>query len=163
MMLAWNRLCVVIISLLLITSCGFHLRGASQFSENLNPLYLLQSGLKESEFVLIKKRLEETGAALVEESTLANRLSVTISKLETHQIADSGTTGFELKQVKMAISFSVKSPAGSYLIKPKEIKRNREIELDSDNLLSHPGIIEKAAYDLQQDLIEVMLFQLSRY
>jgi len=147
--------------MLLVTACGFHLRGDAQFPENLNPLYIDAGELQASQLKLIRDVLKKTSAKLTDLTQGSNHLAISLSPLQRKEVASSSLSDVELLQLSMSIEYHVATESGNLLFENRQIAQSTEVELDSANVLSHESLINKAQQALQKRLIHSMVFQLS--
>jgi LPS-assembly lipoprotein len=156
-----TQLLVIIFSVLWLTGCGFHLRGNTQFTEQFNPLMIDSSDLKPAQLQLIKNSLIQANARLAIAEPLANKLKVSFKTLRRQKVASSRVSEVELIRISMQINYRINSPTLDVLTENK-IVQSREIELDSSNVLSHQGLVDKGLKDLEQSLVRSMIYQLKQ-
>ena len=147
---------------LLLNACGFHLRGVSPWPEHLNPIYLEPGQLDAQQLTLIRNALSRSGASLTNSGESANILRVELRPVKTRRIASSSLSGVELMQLSMRLQYSLQGVEGDRLMASRDVTQSRELELDTNNVLSHQALKEKALQELQQSLIRTMLYQLSQ-
>ncbi len=156
------RLALISLIFLLLSACGFHLKGSSQIANNLNPLYLEPDGLESAQLSLIRQELIRSSARLSLQAVDSNRLHVRISPLKTSRIARSGVADVELLKITMSIQYSVQSDATVFLVAPGELVQSMEVEINNANVLANENIINRVQLVLQRRLIQNMILQLAR-
>ncbi len=146
----------------LISACGFRLRGDEQISSRLNPIYLESGQLDSQQLVQIRRALKQAKADLTSDPESGNRLWLKVSDLKTQKIASSGLSEVELYRVTMQLNFTIKNTDNDILLEDR-ITQSRELQLDTDNVLSHQQLIDKAGDQLLMNLIRSMIFQLNHF
>lgn len=148
--------------ILVVSSCGFHLRGPARISDQFNPLYVEPGQLGATELGLLNSALIRAGARLSDSADSANHLAVSFSPLQKRNLAQSSPTGVQLVQLGMQLDYQVRTAAGEWLVENRQISHNAEIELDNNNVLSHEKLVQSAVKNLQQNLLRNMIFQLKQ-
>jgi len=151
----------LISALLLLTACGFHLRGNAQIAEVYNPLTINKAELQPEQFLLIQNALRQANARLTDSDEQANELKVFFHRLKNQQIASSSLTDIRLIRLSMQLDYRLKSTSGN-LMDENQITHYRELELDNANVLSHQGLIDKEFQELEKSLVRSMIYQLKR-
>lgn len=145
---------------LLLTACGFHLRGDAQLPDSLDPLYLQPGQLNPAQISQVSKALKQASANLSPQAELANRLSVNLTALKSQKIASSSLSDVELLRVGLRLDFSVTNQLHETFI-ADSLVQTLDVELDTDNVLAHDPLIEKAMQQIQQSLLRSMIVRLS--
>lgn len=154
-----SRLLLVAL-ILLLPACGFHLRGNSQIADRYNPLFVVEGQLEPAQLIFIRKELKKSAARLVDYLDGSNQLQVLVDQIKSREIASSNTTDVKLLQLEQSIQFSVQSKSGEYLLQPRKLTQNVEVELDNANVLGYEQIIKTASSELQQRLFRIMISHL---
>lgn len=152
----------VVLMALLLGACGFHLRGVSQWPERLNPVYLESAQLEPHQSRQIRDALTRSGARQAASSESAVQLRVILEPLKSRRIASSSLSSVELVQLTMRLQYSLQGPLGEPLVDSREMTQSRELELDTNNVLSHQDQKEQVTQELQQSLIRSMIYQLTQ-
>lgn len=152
---------VLSVIVLMLSACGFHLRGNSQIPDRFNPLYLEVGELNQSQIMLIKKSLKAASAQLVDSPDQATRLFITMGSVERQKIVSSSVSGVELVRLELSLQYRIKNVDDIWIVDNKKITHNTELELDSSNVLSHDPLIAKSTQDLQQSLVRTLIYQLN--
>ncbi len=135
-----KRLTAVLLGVMLLAGCGFHLRGAREFSlpSSLAVLRVRMpsSGLKYPGLVLVVRRaLEDRGVQVVDhrkaptlllEGETLNPVIVTIN-------SNGGASAYLLDY---AVTFSVVGPRGRVLMAPRTVRVQREYSFDPRYVLA---------------------------
>jgi len=154
----------LIMLVIVVSGCGFQLRGTASLPEALSRLQLINDGLNVGQFRQLSDMLVKAGAAL--QSTDGNdsvQLKVKMISLPERNLVDSANTGKTIVQVSKRLSYSVKkADDGVTPLQIKIIERQVNIEQDSNNLLGTGSEKEAAEKTLEQALFSQLVFQLKR-
>jgi LPS-assembly lipoprotein len=157
------KLVTIFTSVILMTACGFQLRGVSSLPGELTQLLLINDGLTADQIKQLSDMLVNAGAKL--QNNAVNepvQLKVKITSLAERNLADSASTGKTIVQISKRLSYSVKKPTDVALLQIKVIERQINIEQDSNNLLGTKSEKETAERTLEQTLFSQLIFQLKR-
>ena len=154
------KLTVLIATVLLLTACGFHLRGDSKIMAEFNPLFLEQGQLSADQMRRVRDSLKQAEAKFATSAITANKLKLKLTPLKTRTLVDSTTGGVELIQLAMRIDFSVIQADGTILIE-QSLEQAQEVQLDTSNVLSQESVLKTNREALEKNLLRSMIFQLS--
>lgn len=147
---------------LTVAGCGFQLRGSSQFPVRFNPVFVDAGELQSDQLGLIRNALTRASAQLVNTPQQSNRLHIHLHPLRTRRIASSSPGGVELVQLALQLDYRLDDSSGATLLDTRTLNQSSEIELDSNNVLAHQQLLEQGRMQLQRNLVQAMIFQLSR-
>ena len=157
------KLVTIFTSVILMTACGFQLRGVSNLPGELTQLLLIDDGLTADQIKQLSGMLVNAGAKLQNSGVNEPvQLKVKITSLAERNLADSASTGKTIVQISKRLSYSVKKPTDVALLQIKVIERQINIEQDSNNLLGTKSEKETAERTLEQTLCSQLIFQLKR-
>jgi outer membrane lipopolysaccharide assembly protein LptE/RlpB len=142
-----------------LQGCGFHLRGSGQIAERYNPVYLQPGELDSAQFKMVNNALEKAGARLSARTENSNQLNVRFEPLQTRKLAGSSASGIEIRRLSQAMHFRLISPYNVELLQNR-VDHSSELQLDSNNVLSHENLIKREQESLQQSLVRTMIYQL---
>lgn len=160
-MLNIYRLFIVLISIGLLSACGFHLRGSSPIADRYNPLNVQQDQLSDQQWQQLKSALKNASVTL-SQAEQANRLRVSFTRLKDSKISGASSSSVELIQLSMQLEFSLLDGSGNILIEPQLIQQSSTLELDTNNVLSHQESIQSALMEQQKSLIRSMIYRLQK-
>ncbi len=159
------RYLAVVLMALLLSACGFQLRGAANMPPVMQQTYL--SGLSEyNEFAReIRRALEGSGISvlsspdnataeltIVESSTDKRVLSVQASGQSTGKVEE-----YELHH---RLVFKVKAKDGRTLLEPQKLEVTRDYLFDKNDPLGKSGEEVAIREEMRRDLIQLMLLRL---
>jgi LPS-assembly lipoprotein len=151
-----NRLVILLLSLTLLSSCGFKLRGNFEIPEQLTQV-TIDGG--EREFTdQLTEVLVKNGSSVVEGGAEASTISITKSEFERFvRTKDSQglATGYSYTYI---IDFHVNDKEGERLLKSSTVSQFRTQEYESGNELE----VEKEEEFLKEDMVKELVLQMVR-
>ena len=151
-----NRLVILLLSLTLLSSCGFKLRGNFEMPEQLTQV-TIDGG--EREFTdQLTEVLVKNGSSVVEGGAEASTISITKSEFERFvRTKDSQglATGFAYTYI---IDFHVNDKEGEKLLAPSTVSQFRTQEYESGNELE----VEKEEEFLKEEMVKELVLQMVR-
>ena len=149
-------------SLILLSACGFHLRGDVQIDPAYSPLVIEPGVLTDAQQETVRQALARASAIVLDDAAQASRLELVAGKLQSRNVARSNVTGVTLVQLTMTLQFRLLDANGNERIAWQTLTERMEIERDDNNLLVHQAQLDRAAQRLFRQLVERMISQLSR-
>ncbi|HMK14175.1 MAG TPA: LPS assembly lipoprotein LptE [Burkholderiales bacterium] len=145
---------------LLVTACGFHLRG--QATLPFETLYVNASN--DSPFVAELKRalLSGTNARLSDNPKDAEAIFQLVSETRDKQILSVNTGGTVAEyELRMRVSFRLYDNKGQNWIAPTEINLKREVSYNDTNVLAKDYEEAQLYKDMQSDAVQQVVRRLS--
>ncbi|HFD78856.1 MAG TPA: hypothetical protein ENK05_00500 [Gammaproteobacteria bacterium] len=140
---------------LLLSACGFHLRGSVQLPPVLKEVYLQSNSPFKGITPVLRDQLLSAGAKVVEQAEDATAVIHILNERSERRVLSVGSTGraseYELYE---EVTFSVNDPEGKELLKPQTLSLTRDLVFYEAGLL---GKVEEA-----EQLRKKMLRTLSR-
>ena len=157
------RSCLILAVFLVsnLTACGFHLAGNSSIPPRLNSIQLIADDLDSQQISDLSRQLTQAGASLVDNQLEdAVRLAVEIKSLPERNLVDTAGSGKTIIRLSRRLSYNLESTAGEIMVEQSTILRQKDIELDSNNLagLDYERQIAEALPD--KELLGQLIFQL---
>jgi LPS-assembly lipoprotein len=157
-MLGWRN--SVLLAVMLITGCGFHLRGQADLSPELARTHIV--GVSPySEFATnLRQQLRANGVQIVEakQSTSTLRITRNESGKRVLSVDQNGKVlEFELYSV---ISFEVTGRDKTTLLKNQTISLSRSFLFDVNDVLGKEEEETLLREDLQEDAVRLMIYRL---
>ena len=154
-----------VVTLFMLTACGFHLRGAFQLPEEMATVYL-QAKNANSELLLdIKRTLKTNGSVVVDDATKATASLKIKTEKQTQRVISVDNNGraseYELKfEVVYSLSTISTTEKNTIRIKDRKLELIRDYLYDSTAVLGSSR--EKAALirDMQRDAARLMMLQI---
>ncbi len=155
-----KRLVLLILSLTLITSCGFKLRGSYEISST--PARIAVQGGDRTLRDLLMKRLEQSGSTIVSGGNNAPTLVISNSTFERTVVTrnDAGSaTGY---RYKYRVDLHVTDSQGAFLQAPSSISQQRTLAYDPKNELKAEEEAEFLSAEMEEEIVSQILKRLSR-
>lgn len=153
----WMIGCLVVVLSVLVSACGFQLRGLTEIPDALKSVYL--SSEQSSSTLPILKRLMQSNGIKVEKGAISAPYHLTIVK-EEHQrraVSLSSTAQTEEYELRSTIVFQVVDSAGEMVITPTQIYTERTYRFDENNInakAAEESLIRQEMYsNLAQQII----------
>jgi len=154
-----------VMMLLMVTACGFHLRGAFQLPEEMATVYL-QAKNANSELLLdIKRTLKTNGSVVVDDATKATASLKVESEKQTQRVISVDNHGraseYELKfEVVYSLSTVSASEKNTIRIKDRKLELIRDYLYDSTAVLGSGREKATLIRDMQRDASRLMMLQI---
>ena len=143
-----------------LSACGFRLAGSSSSQASFESLRLVTSHFSKQQRQLLENQLERAGIRVIDNGEL-QVLAVRFKPIPDRLLATSAS-GKSLQQMTRQLSFSLKSSSGEILLESKMLRRQRDFELDSNQLLSSVAEQASVAENLEADLYDQLIQSLNR-
>ena len=127
---------LILIAALLLTACGFHLRGSqTAMSVNIDSLYLQSTGAA-GVTDEVRDQLQQTGTRITDNAGEAEyTLRLAGQRMERSVLSVSATTG-KVEEYKLALSVLMSvSKNGKSLVSNETIQASRDYTIDDDAVL----------------------------
>ena len=158
-----QRLAIMLLSLSLF-GCGFKLAGdTTSLPESLGSIYLVTNNFSDRQRVNLLNTFDHAGAEIVSQPGDGSvTLSVSINTVPDRILVVSANSGRTVVRIARQLGFNLKSASGEVLVEQKTLVQQRDIELNSDTLLSSKSEKASVAEDLEKALFNLMIHQLNR-
>ncbi len=124
------------ISTLLLSACGFHLRGYIPLPEPLHKLYLQTTEPFSQLTRNLKQYLKFSGVTLVDSPAAADTVLVILSETNSEQLLSiGGTQQTRQYNITLTVSFEVTDRNGIVLIPPEALHETRTLTILSNQIL----------------------------
>ena len=156
-----HRLLLLLLALSL-SACGFRLAGSYNPPALVDSLSMVTSQFNRQQRLALEKSLDSAGIRVVEQAD-ADLPVLTVGFKPIHEpiVAFSGS-GTSLLQITRQLSFGLKSSSGEVLLQSSTLRRQKNIELDSNQLLSSVAEQASVAEKLESDLYDQLIRSLNR-
>lgn len=148
-------------ALLVLSACGFHLRGDVQLVPQLAKVYF-QGGDPYDPLVRDWTRaLTTAGSVIVEEPTDATAIVQILTNSGDRRVLSVRATGkvqeYELYQT---LQFRVRDAAGVELLESQQLQVTRDYLFDPNDVLGKTGEEESLRRDMRRDLVRLAMLRL---
>jgi LPS-assembly lipoprotein len=144
---------------LLLSGCGFHLRGSVTDSVQLPPTYL--AGTAGPLMREVRHYLEVSKVSLVENQKDAQLVINLIGEEVRRRVAAVGSTGkVEEYEVQYAATFAVTRASGESVIARETLDQQRSYSYNESEVLSKDVEQERLVQDMRRDTVRRMMLRL---
>ena len=152
----------LIISLCLLTACGFQLRGAMELPPQLHILYL-QSNNPYGEFTrALRSSLAISNIKVVDDPTQAPyTLNILTDSLTTHQTSVGGSQQTRDYLATYTVKYDIQTSEGVTLYGPVSVSDQTTITVNENEVLTNSNKLTSAKQTMEQNLLNKMRFQLT--
>jgi len=146
---------------LLMTSCGFHLRGAYQLPESMAKTYI-QAGNQNSDLIRsLKRSLKVNNILLIEDKTQASAILTISSEMRNKRILSVDSRGRAREyELSYKVSFDVQDKSSNFIVTRQSLKLEREFLFDTEDILGKGREESTLIKDMQQDMVRLILLRL---
>lgn len=153
---------LLLLSLSLLTACGFHLRTQAKIPTALNPLYV-QSIDPYGQLTLELKQILRTQGITLVDSRRDAKYTLEIQKIDTitttlSQSASTSTTQYTLYY---NVTYAISRQDGTIVYGPKTIRSQRNYTVNQSQVLSSDAQVQSLTQEMEHDTISLMFDQLS--
>lgn len=154
-------LIVGLVAALLLTACGFHLRGDVKLAAALNKVYIEGADPYDPLVRELTRSLTTTGAAVVEDSKEATAVLHILKNSGSRRVLSVSSAGkvreYELYQT---LEFKVRDAAGRELLAPQRLELTRDYLFDKEDVLGKSSEEEMLRRDMRRDLVRLVMLRL---
>lgn len=147
------KLSLVLLVVLIISACGFRLRGFIELPQNLQPLYISSQGGANNLAATLARQLKQSGITISQELNPSRlRLELKDFKSSQRQVVFGQREEFELS---LQITASARDNQGEALFTDKVLQAYRQYSYnrDSDSLLARDSLRQELLRSMENDLI----------
>ena len=152
----------VVFSLIVLTSCGFHLRGAATLPDSLKVMYVQGVNLKKGLGLELKRGLTRNDVSVVEayqdDSAV---LTVLENKVERRVLSVGSDAKVSEYELYGTVKFSISDRNGQVLGENQQVEAQRDYQFDQDTVLGKEEEERLLREQLNQQLAQSILRYLS--
>jgi len=161
----FSWLAIVLISSVMLSACGFHLRGAFQLPDEMSLVYLSAKNRNSELLQDIKRTLKTNGSIVVGDATKAKASLKIKSEKQTQRVISVNSHGLASEyELKFEVIYSLNIVNGSELtavrIKERKIILIRDYLYDSSAVLSSGREKSVLIRDMQRDASRLIMLQI---
>ncbi len=147
---------------LLVTSCGFHLRGALALPPELHALYLDGNSPYSSLIRNIRKSLQSSHLTIVNDPKKAPvTLFIDNDNLTYSQSTIGTSKSMRNYNVTYAVTYELRNSAGQPIIAPKTVSASQILTTVSNEEIQNSSKLQETKNELIQNVIALMSYQIS--
>lgn len=156
----WQLCCALMLSVLLMTACGFHLRGASLFP--FKTIYVAGSESTPLGTALRRNLQGQENTKLVDSEAAAEVVLQIMSERPEKVILSLTVQGLVREYtLNSYVTFEVRNSYGKLFLPPTTIKLSRVITYNENVVLSKAAEEAMLFKDMQSDIVQQMVRRLS--
>lgn len=153
---------LVVVSVFLLSACGFHLRGAMELPPILEVTYVNSNQPFQGISQVLRRQLNLAGAKVTENLDEATGVIDILGERSERRILSVGSTGrateYELLQ---EVTFGVSDKDGNQILKPQVVSMVRSLTFDENELLGKVTESEKVQRQMRQDLARQIITRIN--
>ena len=154
---------VVVLAVLMMTSCGFHLRGVADIPQWLNKIAIIVEEGHHDLAPLLKERLKAYRVQVCDDPGLANYwLIISHDNTEKRIMSVSSSTTPRQYQLVYTVQFRLQSTQSGEVIPVTQIAVTRQLTVNSDRILGSNDEEERLKNEMRRDAVIQILDSLSR-
>lgn len=149
-------------SILLLSACGFHLRGDIPLPPPLHKLYLQTTEPFGQLTRNLKQYLKFSGVVLVETPAEADTVLVILNETNSEQLLSiGGTQQTRQYNITLSVSFEVTDPHGRVLVPPETLHETRSLTILSNQILGGSNEENNLFVQMRRAIVYDILTRLS--
>jgi LPS-assembly lipoprotein len=156
------RLVIILFTMTLLASCGFHLRGEVPLAPPLKRMYL-QSPDPYGELARnLRLGLTAAGVQLTDSASQAATVLEILNEKTTQQLLSvGGTQQTRQYNLLLSVTFQVHSPKGKVLIAPQTVTDTQALTVQADQILGGSNEQNNLYQQMRQDIVFTLLNRLA--
>ena len=161
-----NALRLILVSaLLLLSGCGFHLRGNIDLPAGLQQMYIQGVAVHSPLGLELRSNLSASGVNIVSDVSAAQViLKMSAPAYKRRLLSVSGTSGKVAEyELIYTLRMSLQDRKGKVLLASKTLQQLRDYTFERDNVLGKGNEEERLKSDMQRDLVRQVLTRLKAY
>lgn len=156
-----NKFLLMLIMIVSVSACGFHLRGDVQLAPQLSKVYFKGGDVYDPLVRDWTRSLTTAGSAVVEEATSATAIVHILNNSGDRRVLSVRATGkvqeYELYQ---RLEFRVIAADGRELLAAQRLELTRDYLFDPNDVLGKAGEEETLRRDMRRDLVRLAMLRL---
>ena len=152
---------VVIVTLLIIAGCGFHLRGAVNLPESIKTMYVQGLNLQRGVGLTLKRHLISNGIVVVEDYQKGNAvLDILENKYERRVLSVGSSAKVSEYELYGRITFKVTDGSGAVLAEEQSVEAQKDYQFNQDEALGAGEEESVLREELEQRLVRSIMRRL---
>ena len=148
--------------LMLLIGCGFHLRGAIDYSDSLKSMYVEGISLQRGIGLYLKRGLKSNGIEVLDTYQKGSAvLKVTETKHDRRVLSVGSSAKISEYELYSSISFSLTDSHGKILAGPQQVHAQRDFQFNENQVLARESEEASLRQHLNKELVQGVLRGLS--
>ena len=156
---------ILVSALLLLSGCGFHLRGDIDLPAGLQQMYVDGAAKHSTLGLELRRSLKTSGVNVVNDASAAQViLKVSPPAFERRLLSVSGASGKTAEyELIYTLNVSLQDRKGKVVLAPQKLRQLRDYTYDQNNVLGKGDEQSRLQVDMQRDLVRQILNRLQAY
>lgn len=151
---------ISLLGCLMLTSCGFHLRGTAESELRIPAIYLTAENVHGELITAFERRLSSSGTQLVGSRDLAPwALSILSERFSRRVASTTQNISVAKYELILQVRFSLTGQDGSLLIPPTSLTIERMYDYDSSNLIGSDAEQELLRREMQSEIADSIILR----
>lgn len=152
------RVFAAVSAFLLLSACGFHLRGDLALPAGMQSTFISYTGTDAGLRRSVARALALTGAGMARSPATATAiLSLPVAAVQ-RRVLSKDTEGRPREyEISVVLAFGVRTPDGVVLVPSQQVQRRATVVLDPEQPLANAGDVERAVASLREEAVWDML------
>jgi len=148
--------------LMLLIGCGFHLRGAIDYSDSLKSMYVEGISLQRGIGLYLKRGLKNNGIEVLDTYQKGSAvLKVTETKHDRRVLSVGSSAKVSEYELYSSISFSLTDSHGKILADSQQVQAHRDFQFNENQVLARESEEASLRQHLNKELVQGVLRRLS--
>ena len=148
--------------LMLLIGCGFHLRGAIDYSDSLKSIYVEGISLQRGIGLYLKRGLKSNGIEVLDTYQKGSAvLKVTETKHDRRVLSVGSSAKVSEYELYSSISFSLTDSHGKILADSQQVQAQRDFQFNENQVLARESEEASLRQHLNKELVQGVLRRLS--
>jgi len=148
--------------LMLLIGCGFHLRGAIDYSDSLKSIYVEGISLQRGIGLYLKRGLKSNGIEVLDTYQKGSAvLKVTETKHDRRVLSVGSSAKISEYELYSSISFSLTDSHGEILAGSQQVQAHRDFQFNENQVLARESEEASLRQHLNKELVQGVLRRLS--
>ena len=148
--------------LMLLIGCGFHLRGAIDYSDSLKSIYVEGISLQRGIGLYLKRGLKSNGIEVLDTYQKGSAvLKVTETKHDRRVLSVGSSAKVSEYELYSSISFSLTDSHGKILADSQQVQAHRDFQFNENQVLARESEEASLRQHLNKELVQGVLRRLS--
>jgi len=152
-------LVIVIVSALLLSQCGFHLRGYERVPDVFQLLYIKSSEQVEPAFKQrLTNQINHTEARIASNPSQSPvTLNITKTKWDTYTLDAQRSTEAQVYEVSYTLHYQIETKHGKAIVPEAKLQINRQLIIKAEQLIGNNEQLTELKQQMRQDMAQKLL------
>lgn len=159
-----KRLChlPVLVAVLLLAGCGFHVRGNYQLPDTIGAVFIDVPGYDYDLRHRLQQALTSRGVTLVEDAAAADSvLQITNPRFATRVLSVGTDARVREHELRYTLGFQLRRRDGEFLVPPQSVELLRDVTYDETNILGSQSEQSAGRLELQDQAVQQIVRRLA--